>query len=217
MGDIEQVLVVERSVFDDAGSFQGLCRQAAPYLERFFSPGTLRFIPRPEAEVDPNFKQIIPYVVMTHTGRYLSYVRGARGGEKRLVGHRSIGIGGHINPADDLPLFSSDLRQTYRAAVEREVAEEVVVGAGHTDRIVALLNDDSTEVGRVHLGVVHLWELDAPDVRKREQMITQLAFLTPAELHDVRDSLESWSRMCLDQLEELHEANRPTTESARST
>lgn len=216
MAIVEQVLVVERSVFDDTGSFQGLCLQAAPYLDRFFSPGTLRFLPRPEAEVDPNFKQIIPYVVMTHAGRYLSYVRGARGGEKRLVGHRSIGIGGHINPADDLPLFNSDLRQTYRAAVEREVAEEVVVGAGHSDRIVALLNDDSTEVGRVHLGVVHLWELDASDVRKREQMITQLTFLTPAELHDVRDSLESWSRMCLDQIEELHAAARFTTDVVRS-
>jgi predicted NUDIX family phosphoesterase len=168
-------------------------------------------MPRPEAEVDPNFKQIIPYVVMAHAGRYLSYVRGARGGEKRLVGHRSIGIGGHINPADDLPLFNADLRETYRAAVEREVAEEVVVGAPHTDQIVALLNDDSTEVGQVHLGVVHLWELDAPDVRKREQMITQLGFLTPTELHEVRDALESWSRMCLDQLGELHAAK-----SARS-
>lgn len=215
MGGVEHVLVVERSDFDDVGSFQGLCLQPVPYLDRFFSPGTLRFIPRPEAEIDPHFKQIIPYVVMTHHGRCLSYVRGARGGEKRLVGHRSIGIGGHINPADDLPLFNADLRETYRAAVDREVAEEVMVGAAHTDRIVALLNDDSTEVGRVHLGVVHLWELDAPDVRKREQMITQLGFLSPAELCEARDSLESWSRMCLDQLGELHKANDPATESTR--
>lgn len=203
MSEVEQVLVVERKVFDEIGAFQGLCLNTGPYLERFFSPGTLRFLPRPDAEHDPGFKQIIPYVVMTHGGRCLSYVRGAKAGEKRLVGNRSIGIGGHINPADDMPLFSSDFRDTYRAAVDREVAEEVVVGATHRDRIVALLNDDSTEVGQVHLGIVHLWELDAPDVRKREQMITQLSFMSFAELRGASDTLESWSRMCLDHLEEL--------------
>ena len=125
------------------------------------------------------------------------------GGESRLVGNRSIGIGGHINPADDLPLFSSDFRETYRAAVEREVAEEVLVDAGHAERIVALLNDDSTAVGRVHLGIVHVWSLDRPAVRKREQVITQMAFLGKEELQRERDSLESWSRMCLDHIPEL--------------
>ncbi len=202
MANVEQVLVVKRSVFHEVGSFQGLNFQTDSYLRRFFSPGTLRFLPRPEAEIDPNFKQIIPYVVMTHGGRCLSYVRGAKAGEKRLVGNRSIGIGGHINPVDEMPLFG-DFRDTYRAAVDREVAEEVVVETKHTDRIVALLNDDSTEVGRVHLGVVHLWELDSPDVRRREQVITQLSFLSVAELHALSESLESWSRWCLEHLDDL--------------
>ena len=88
-------------------------------------------------------------------------------------------------------------------AVEREVAEEVVVDAGHTDRVVALLNDDSNPVGQVHLGVVHCWMLDAPRVTRREQMITQLAFLSPAELQAVRDSMETWSQLCLDGLGEI--------------
>ena len=140
---------------------------------------------------------------MSHAGKYLTYVRGRRAGESRLVGHRSIGIGGHINPADDMPLFHADFREAYFAAVEREVAEEVSVEAPHQDRIVALLNDDSTEVGSVHLGVVHYWKLDAPKVSKREQMITQLAFMTAAELHEVRDSLETWSSLCLDHLAEM--------------
>jgi predicted NUDIX family phosphoesterase len=170
-------------------------------------------MPRPQAEKDPTHKQLIPYVVMTCPDaqrrsasgyRYLTYVRGKRAGETRLVGNRSIGIGGHINPADDAaPLFRSDFREAYRAAVEREVAEEVNVETPHRDHIVALLNDDSNEVGQVHLGVVHCWLLDAPRVSRREQMITQMEFMTPEELRAVRDQMETWSQLCLDGLDEM--------------
>jgi len=203
MNTVEQVLVVERTVFDRVGSFQGISFALDRYLEEFFAPGTLRFLPRPQAEQDPAYKQIIPYVLMTDGEKFLTYVRGRRAGEPRLVGHRSIGIGGHINPSvDDLPLFDG-FREAYHATVEREVAEEVTVEAGHTDRMVALLNDDSTEVGRVHLGIVHYWGLASRNVRKKEQMITQLSFMSPAELRDVRHTLESWSQLCLDNIERV--------------
>jgi predicted NUDIX family phosphoesterase len=202
MAQEEHVLVVERKVVEQAGMFQGLASDVDRYLDVLFAPGVLRFMPRPQAEVDPSYKQLIPYVIMSHAGKYLTYVRGRRAGESRLVGNRSIGIGGHINPADDMPLFNTDFYQTtYLNAVEREVAEEVSVEAKHTDRIVALLNDDSNEVGSVHLGVVHHWALDSSLVSKREQMITQMAFMNPAELHEVRDSLETWSRLCLELIE----------------
>ena len=95
----------------------------------------------------------------------------------------------------------------YLTAVEREVDEEVSVEASHTDSIVALLNDDSNEVGSVHLGVVHHWILDTPKVSKREQMITQMAFMTPAELHQVRDTMETWSQLCLDNLSKMANKN----------
>ena len=102
-----------------------------------------------------------------------------------------------------MPLFGIDYHEIYRIAVEREVAEEVDVEAKHTDRIVALLNDESNEVGRVHLGIVHYWILDASKVNKREQMITQMAFKTVAELQQVRDTMETWSGLCLDSLTKL--------------
>ena len=168
MASEEQVLVVEREVIEQIGMFQGLVFDVERYLERLFVQGVPRFMPRSQAEQDPSYKQLIPYVIMTAGGKYLSYVRGRRAGETRLVGNRSIGIGGHINPADDMPLFNTDFYETYLAAVEREVAEEVCVETHHTDRIVALLNDESNEVGSVHLGVVHLWNLDAPKVGKRD-------------------------------------------------
>ena len=198
----EQVLVIERKVLEQVGMFQGLTFDVANYLREFFVQGVPRFMPRSQVEENPAYKQLIPYVLMSYQDKYLSYIRGRRAGEARLVGNRSIGIGGHINPVD-WTLFSAELYKTYLEAVEREVAEEVSVETSHTDRVVALLNDESNEVGSVHLGIVHHWVLDAPNVSKREQMITQMAFMTPAELHEVRDTLETWSGLCLTQLAEM--------------
>ena len=199
----EQVLVIERKVLEQVGMFQGLTFDVDNYLREFFVQGVPRFMPRSQVEENPAYKQLIPYVLMSYQDKYLSYVRGRRAGETRLVGNRSIGIGGHINPADDMPLFNTDFYETYLTAVEREVAEEVSVETSHTDSIVALLNDESNEVGSVHLGIVHHWILDAPKVSKREQMITQMAFMTPAELQEVRDTLETWSGLCLTRLAEM--------------
>lgn len=201
MAPEEQVLVVKREVIERIGMFQGLVFDVDRYLDRIFVQGVPRFMPRSQAEQDPSYKQLIPYVIMTSGGKYLSYVRGKRAGEARLVAKRSIGIGGHINPidADDSPLFAYR-RENYLVAVAREVAEEVCVETHHTDSIVALLNDESNEVGSVHLGVVHLWNLDAPKVSRREQMITQMAFMTADDLEQVRESLETWSALCLSEL-----------------
>ena len=205
MAQEEQILVIETKILERLGLFQGLAFDVDRYLREIFVQGVPRFMPRPQAEQDPSHKQLIPYVIMAHQGKYFSYVRGRRAGESRLVGNRSIGIGGHINPVDDMPLFNIDFFQTYLAAVEREVAEEVAVETTYTDSVVALLNDDSNDVGRVHLGIVHFWNLDAPKVDKREQMITQMSFMTPDELENVRDTLETWSQKCLDGLAQMTE------------
>jgi predicted NUDIX family phosphoesterase len=204
MSQQEQVLVIEREVLEQVGMFHGLVFDVQRYLDKIFAPGVPRFIPRSKAEKDPSYKQLIPYVIMSNNGRFLTYVRGKRAGETRLVAKRSIGIGGHINTGDnEVPLFDMNFRKMYELAVEREVAEEVSVEANHTDWIVALLNDDSTEVGSVHLGIVHYWILDAPKVNRREQMITQMSFMTLIELLQVRDSMETWSQLCLDGLSKI--------------
>ncbi len=201
----EQVLVVERKVLERVGLFHGLSFNIHRYLPLLFEPGVPRFMPRSKAETDPSFKQLIPYVIIHAGNKFLSYVRGKAGGEKRLVGNRSIGIGGHINPIDETPLFG-DLREAYHAAVDREVAEEVIISRPLSKRMVALLNDDTTEVGQVHLGIVHCWTLAAPEVNKREQMITQLSFLSAFELRSARHELESWSQFCVDALAQIIEA-----------
>jgi predicted NUDIX family phosphoesterase len=197
----ENVLVVRRELFDELGSFYGLNFEPEKYLKAILSRGNNFFIPRPEAETNPAYKQIIPYALIASGKTVLHYVRGKKAGEQRLVAKGSIGIGGHMNETDE-SLFAMD-EQAYRAGVEREVNEEVKIDTLFEDRIVALLNDDSTEVGRVHLGIVHIFKLKEPNVQKREAMITGLTFLTKEELMARRESLESWSQICLDSLERL--------------
>ena len=204
MAQDEQVLVVQRKVFEEVGAFNGLALDIQKYIDKLFAPGVPRFMPRPQAEKDPSFKQLIPYVIMTCGGKYLSYVRGKRAGETRLVAKRSLGIGGHINPvdADNSTLFAY-LYENYLTAVEREVAEEVSIETGYKDKVIALLNDDNNEVGQVHLGIVHLWTLDEPKVNRKEQMITQMGFMSIPELQEVRDTMETWSQICFDGLAKM--------------
>jgi predicted NUDIX family phosphoesterase len=197
----ENILVIKRSLFDELGSFQGLNFEAEKYLSAILSRGNNFFLPRAQAEGDPAYKQIIPYVLLAFEDTVLYYVRGKKAGEQRLVAKGSIGIGGHMNETDET-FFALD-EAAYRAGVEREVNEEIRIDTRFDDRIVALLNDDTTEVGRVHLGIVHVFKLAEPKVEKREAMITNLALRTRAELMGRRDSLETWSQICLDSLERL--------------
>jgi predicted NUDIX family phosphoesterase len=197
----ENILVIRRSLFDELGSFQGLNFEAEKYLKAILSRGNNFFIPRPEAETNPACKQIIPYALIAFEKTVLHYVRGKKAGEQRLVAKGSIGIGGHMNEADE-SLFAMD-EEAYRAGVEREVNEEIKIDTPFEDRIVALLNDDSTEVGRVHLGIVHIFKLKEPKVQKREAMITGLTFLTKEELTIRRESLETWSQICVNAIDKL--------------
>jgi len=176
----ENVLVIRRSLFDQLGSFHGLNFEPEKYLAALLSRGNNFFSPRVQAENDPTYKQIIPYVLLGFKNKILYYVRGKKAGEQRLVAKGSVGIGGHMNETDE-SLFALD-EQAYRAGVKREVNEEIKIDTQFEDRIVALLNDDTTEVGRVHLGIVHVFDLAEQKVEKREAMITNLSFLTGAEL-----------------------------------
>lgn len=195
---MEHVLVITRQLFDQLGSFQGFQPNVDGYLHAMLAQGANFFMERPAAEKDPTHKQLIPYSIFHHAGRYISYTRGGSSGEKRLVSKRSIGIGGHINPVD---ASQDTLGETmYYNGVEREMAEELVIGGTHTQKVLGLINDDSSEVGSVHLGVVHLFELSGDDVQSNEDAIQDLRFETLAELHANRDQLETWSQICVDHL-----------------
>lgn len=197
----EMVLVVRRALIESIGIFQGLNFAVDRYLPALLSRENNFFARRSAVETDPSLKQIIPYAILASEGHVLRYKRGKKSGEQRLIAKGSIGIGGHMNDHDE-GLFALD-RDAYLAGVQREIEEEIQIDSPRSNRIVALLNDDSNEVGRVHLGVVHLVELTAPRAEKKESIITNIQFLTPGQMRAERETLETWSQICLDRLEEL--------------
>ena len=195
----EEILVISRQLFDELGCFQGIKTDVAGYLEAILDPANNFFMDRGKAENDPSFKQIIPYALFHHNGKYLHYTRGESGGESRLHAQGSVGVGGHINPVDERadPLGKA----TYLAGVEREIDEELNITGGHQNRIVGLLNDDINDVGKVHLGVVHIFDLESEDVTSAEDALANLAFQSPEDLKGkLHGSLETWSRFCVDEL-----------------
>ena len=193
----EEILVISRQLFDELGAFQGIKTDVDGYLEAILDPTNNFFMDRGKAEDDPSFKQIIPYALFHHNGKYLHYTRGKSGGESRLHAQGSVGVGGHINPVDERadPLGKA----TYLAGVEREIDEELNITGGHQNRIVGLLNDDSNDVGKVHLGVVHIFDLESEDVTSAEDALANLAFQSSDDLTGkLHGSLETWSRFCVD-------------------
>jgi predicted NUDIX family phosphoesterase len=200
----EMILVVRRSLFESLGIFQGFTRDVDRYLPSFLARENNFFAPRSAAENDPSLKQIIPYALIIGEGKIFRYRRGKTSGEKRLIAKGSIGIGGHMNDQDE-GLFALD-RAAYLAGVQREIDEEIQIPNPRSHRIVGLINDDSTEVGKVHLGVVHVVDLPAAQAAKRESAITEVGFCTSGELLAERESLESWSQICLDHLQDILEA-----------
>ncbi len=198
----EEILVVPRALFDELGAFEGLNLDVDHYLPTLLDPANNHFMDRAAAEVDPAFKQIIPYSLFRHEGRYLHYFRGKSGGEAHLHAQGSMGIGGHINPIDTREDHLG--RDTYMAGVTREIEEELVLAGAHPHRVVALLNDDSNPVGQVHLGIVHLFELTSDEVSARESALADLRFRTLEELRGpLYEGLESWTRFCVDALERM--------------
>jgi predicted NUDIX family phosphoesterase len=152
-----------------------------------------RYLDRPAAESDPTHKQLIPYVVVRDGASVFLMHRTDAGGDARLHGKASIGVGGHLNPVDEG-------EDALMAGLRREWAEEVLADWEPEFRLVGLLNDDSNPVGSVHLGVV--FEVDAAgrpvDVREHEKLVG--AFAGPDELAASWDRLETWSRLVAEAL-----------------
>ncbi len=200
----ERVLVFERDLLEKLGPFDGITTDMDRYLDTILDKKNNRFHLRYLAEDDELLQQIIPYVLFVNGEEVFSYVRGKQAGEARLVGNRSVGIGGHINPGDEMLFQGAAVatdRQTYLEAVGREIEEEVIVDEPFKPEIKALINDDSNPVGRVHFGVVHVCRLGGKTVRKREQQITQSGFIPIADLAGPRrEELETWSRLAVEML-----------------
>lgn len=200
----EWVLAVPRARLFAPGYFQGIEAGAARWLERIFDPAHSRFLPRAHAENDPEWKQVIPYVILCCGAQVFLYRRGRGGSESRLAALHSIGLGGHIQAADE-SLFAAPGWAAYEAGRARELAEEVELAPANiaSDRLVGLINDDSVEVGRVHVGLIHLLTLHRPEVASREAKISAAHFVDRRQLPGALE-LESWSQLCLAHWDELY-------------
>ena len=199
MSDVstERVLVVPTELFHSIGHFQGFCADAERYLPELLSPTNTSYRPRAQVETDPGFKQLIPYVIFCYRdeeGRQqvFQYTRGKGQGEGRLHSKHSVGIGGHISSTD-----AATNGCPYAEGMRRELDEEVAVDTPYTDRQVGLINDDETEVGRVHLGVVHLFEVERPAVQPRESEIIACGFRPVEDILADLDGFETWSQICM--------------------
>jgi predicted NUDIX family phosphoesterase len=185
----ELVLVVPRDLVMDASGWRGIASTgAAARLAVIDAEG--RFEPRATMERDPRFKQVIPYLVLRDRGRLFLMRRTRAGGDERLHDRYSIGVGGHLNPGD----------RDLAGGLTREWTEELAADFVPEFRLLGLLNDDETEVGRVHLGVVYVAEAAGRAVRVRETDKLEGDFAEPAAVRAVYDRLETWSQLVLDAL-----------------
>lgn len=186
----EQVMVVDRP---DLQSFLERCRYGLIQIdnEAVFDVITSRhhFIHRAVAETAPQYKQIIPYVIINHGLDYFLLKRTDRQSETRLHHKFSLGVGGHINP--DTP--------TLLGGLQKELNEEVAIASPYSLEFIGILNDDTTDVGRVHLGAVYVLTVEKPAVTVRETEKMSGAWTPRADLAAAREAMESWSQIVYDE------------------
>ena len=192
---VEHVLVIPTNVFHEVGHFQGFCDDTDRYLDVILDPVYASYRPRPEMEDDPSFKQLIPYCIFQCNDQVFGYRRGTDQGESRLHAKRSVGVGGHVSTLD----LDGD-GTPYTEGMKREIEEEIHLQANWTESCIGLINDDETAVGKVHLGIVHVFELDKPKVAPREKSMIDAGFSPPEQLVRDLDEFETWSQICLKHL-----------------
>jgi predicted NUDIX family phosphoesterase len=185
----EQVLVVPRALLPGRGNWRGVRTEGVSETLGIVARAG-EFRPRSAMERDPSWKQVIPYLVLRDELRFFLMRRTRAGADARLHDLYSIGVGGHINPGDaDVP-----------GGLRREWLEEIEAPFEPAFEVVGLLNDDETDVGSVHLGIVFEANAQGRPVRVRETHKLSGSFVAPAEVEAVRDLMESWSALVFDAL-----------------
>jgi predicted NUDIX family phosphoesterase len=190
MSEGEQVLVVPRSALMGDPGWHGVTSDGLDAFEVIVAREG-RFLPRADVEPDRTWKQVIPYLVLRDGERYFLMRRTQAGGDARLHDRWSIGVGGHLNPGDGA--LAGGLRREWR--------EEVRADFEPAFRLIGLLNDDTTEVGSVHVGAVYVADAAGRPVEIRETDKLSGAFANPADVAAVVDRMESWSALVFAHLE----------------
>lgn len=191
---MEKILVVPREKLFESIFFEGFEREKITYyLERIrkYSIFMKRFL----VENDPNYKQIIPYLIIKFKNKYFMFQRFPIGVEDRLFHKYSVGIGGHINEKD-----VKKNKDLINSGLEREFDEELIYNKKLSYKVVGLINDDFDEVGKVHFGIVYLIEIETPEIRIREYSKIEGILVDKEDLLKYKDKMERWSQILIDNL-----------------
>jgi len=194
MSNDEQVFCLKRADIEldfggslPQGAYTGLELESLLGLPQYF-------LPRPLAEYDPGYKQIIPYQLFRCQDRFFVYQRGGCVGEGRMAGRLSVGIGGHINTGD--AVNGKLTREAYHEALFREREEELICTDAVATLFLGWINDDSDPVGQVHLGAVHLCEVvesSAIHIRDQGEDIHERGWWSAEEILEQNELFEKWS------------------------
>jgi predicted NUDIX family phosphoesterase len=155
-----------------------------------------QFLARSTAETDFNFKQIIPYVLVRHENRYVLMRRTTKQTEARLHDKYSIGVGGHINDQD----MAKGIENIIHHGMRREIEEEMTIKNEQSCELVGVINDNSSEVSKVHMGLVYILTTGSPDFEIAEKDKYTANWATVEEMLSVYDKMESWTQIVYDNL-----------------
>lgn len=188
-----KILVIARKHIPEFLLINGFSPAPKPIINSVIESPHLHFMDRDEAENNPEFKQLIPYVVFKSPNGIFNYQRGKASSESRLRSLRSLGIGGHIEEED-----GNTGKASYLKGLWRELEEEV--GIKHSPeniKLLGVINDDTNEVGKVHLGIVHLFNIESSNLESKELNLIDCKFSNIEELNDSKDLFETWSSLLI--------------------
>ncbi len=188
----EKILVVPRNEILFDGDFNGIKPVNLDFYEKIIDKNK-QFLWRSQMEIDPNFKQVIPYLVFNFDDKIFLMRRKVTSNETRLKSKYSLGIGGHIRQND---IESNNIFDW----ANREFNEEVFYSGKLKIEPIGLLNDDGNDVGKVHIGFVFLLKGDIDQIKIKSEL-QEGNLLTLQECKKFYDGMESWSKFVFDYLE----------------
>ncbi|MUG46973.1 hypothetical protein QNH46_01425 [Paenibacillus woosongensis] len=194
---MEQVLVIPRYILNDVindPSPKMYVNNIREVMDKVHSE--YEFMLREKAEHDLNYKQIIPYGFITYGDFFFVMKRLKKQNETRLHNKISIGVGGHINPIE------LESKNIIEAGLFRELDEEVYLDKDHIEsvEIIGIINDDTNEVGKVHLGFVYHIILNKKecDIAEKDKMLGE--WIHKEDIKDCYNEMESWTQIIFDNI-----------------
>ncbi|MGW7778738.1 NUDIX domain-containing protein [Staphylococcus xylosus] len=194
----EMITVVPRKILfnDEENKFNGfLDKNTVKGQEIFDTLSKFEVKRRGDMEEDPTFKQLISYCILENENdELLVYERLSGGGEARLHGQSSIGVGGHMNDVKG----AESINEVLRVNAQRELEEEVGLSESKSQNLayIGFINDDTNEVGEVHLGVVFKIHVNSNDVEAMETGTLRIKWVDQSKIEDY-DEFETWSALIL--------------------